>query len=128
MPQLQNGLMKEKVSDLICLLQPRYVLISLWLFGTIQNIYLDFLFYFQLPHVGNRASDVDKFLEIQLNRLQTPYVDLYLIHVPFGFICDHKTLTPKVDDDGNYELDMNTDHIETWKVGYQIMRLIKECE
>ncbi|KAJ8713924.1 hypothetical protein PYW08_007544 [Mythimna loreyi] len=69
----------------------------------------------KLPHVGNRASDVEKFLDLQLKRLQTAYVDLYLIHVPFGFNCDHTTLTPKVDADGNYELDMETDHIATWK-------------
>lgn len=70
----------------------------------------------QLPHVGNRASDVEKFLNIQLKRLQTSYVDLYLIHVPFGFKCDEATLTPKVGADGSYELDMDTDHVAIWKV------------
>nr|XP_021193608.2 1,5-anhydro-D-fructose reductase [Helicoverpa armigera] len=69
----------------------------------------------KLPHVGNRASDVEKFLDIQLKRLQTSYVDLYLIHVPFGFKCDEATLTPKVGADGSYELDMDTDHIAIWK-------------
>lgn len=64
----------------------------------------------KLPHIANRASDVDKFVIHQLQRLQTSYIDLYLIHVPFGFHCDPETLTPKVNPDGNYALDMETDH------------------
>lgn len=72
--------------------------------------------FLQLPHVGNRAADVKKFLDIQLNRLQMSYVDLYLIHVPFGFKCDPEKLTPMVDKDGNYVLDMETNHVATWKV------------
>ncbi|CAH1637649.1 unnamed protein product [Spodoptera littoralis] len=69
----------------------------------------------KLPHIANRASDVEKFVNLQLQRLQLSYVDLYLIHVPFGFNCDPETLTPKVNQEGNYELDMATDHIATWK-------------
>ncbi|CAH2094520.1 unnamed protein product [Euphydryas editha] len=69
----------------------------------------------KLPHVGNRASDVKKFLDLQLKRLQMDYVDLYLIHVPFGFHCDPQTLTPVVKNTGEYDLDMETDHISTWK-------------
>lgn len=71
-----------------------------------------------MPHVGNRASDVKKFLELQLRRLQLDYVDLYLIHVPFAFHCDPVTLTPTVKNSGEYELDAETDHIKTWKVRY----------
>lgn len=44
------------------------------------------------------------------------YVDLYLIHVPFGFHCNPQTLTPVVQSNGEYALDMETDHISTWKV------------
>ncbi|KAI8425199.1 hypothetical protein MSG28_007022 [Choristoneura fumiferana] len=75
----------------------------------------------KLPHVGNRASDVRKFLELQLRRLQMDYVNLYLIHVPFGFFCDPKKLTPIVKSDGEYELDSKTNHVETWKV-------MEECQ
>ncbi|XP_039757458.1 1,5-anhydro-D-fructose reductase-like [Pararge aegeria] len=70
----------------------------------------------KLPHVGNRASDVKKFLDLQLKRLQMDYVDLYLIHVPFGFHCDAETLTPVVNSNGEYDLDLDTDHVSTWKV------------
>ncbi|CAK1552264.1 unnamed protein product [Leptosia nina] len=75
----------------------------------------------KLPHVGNRASDVKKFLELQLSRLQLDYLDLYLIHVPFAFHCDPKTLTPIVKHTGEYELDVETDHISIWKV-------MEECQ
>ncbi|CAG9789202.1 unnamed protein product [Diatraea saccharalis] len=70
----------------------------------------------KLPHVGNRESDVMKFLNLQLSRLQMSYVDLYLIHVPFAFYCDPETFTPLINKDtGDYELDKETNHITTWK-------------
>ncbi|GBP61186.1 Dihydrodiol dehydrogenase 3 [Eumeta japonica] len=69
----------------------------------------------KLPHVANRASDVRRFVEMQLERLQLDYLNLYLIHVPFGFHCDPEKLTPVVLDNGNYSLDMETNHVNTWK-------------
>ncbi|XP_038206661.1 1,5-anhydro-D-fructose reductase-like [Zerene cesonia] len=75
----------------------------------------------KLPHVGNRAADVKKFVDIQLSRLQLEYVDLYLIHVPFAFYCDPETLTPVVKHNGEYDLDMETDHVSIWKV-------MEECQ
>lgn len=53
---------------------------------------------------------------MSLNRLKLSYVDLYLVHMPFGFICDEETLTPKINSAGFFELDNSTDHIATWKV------------
>ncbi|XP_031768973.2 1,5-anhydro-D-fructose reductase-like [Galleria mellonella] len=79
--------------------------------GTRKDIFITT----KLPHVGNRASDVKKFLELQLKMLQLDYVDLYLIHVSFGFHCDPEKFTPLVKPTGEYELDMETDHIATWK-------------
>ncbi|XP_068619414.1 aldo-keto reductase family 1 member A1-B-like isoform X2 [Battus philenor] len=76
----------------------------------------------KLPHVGNRASDVKKFLNLQLSRLQMDYVDLYLIHVPFGFHCNLDTLTPVVKENGEYELDMDTNHVSTWRVMEQCQK------
>ncbi|XP_013171144.1 PREDICTED: alcohol dehydrogenase [NADP(+)]-like isoform X2 [Papilio xuthus] len=76
----------------------------------------------KLPHVGNRASDVRKFLDLQLSRLQMNYVDLYLIHVPFGFHCNFETMTPMVEENGEYDLDLDTDHISTWRVMEQCQK------
>lgn len=70
----------------------------------------------QLPHIANRAQDVEKFLRLSLLKLNLSYVDLYLIHVPFGFEIDEKTMTPKVKENGDFELDLTTDHISLWKV------------
>lgn len=70
----------------------------------------------KLPHIGNRPKDVSRFLQMSLNRLKLSYVDLYLVHMPFGFICDEETLTPKINSAGFFELDNSTDHIATWKV------------
>ncbi|XP_041969139.1 1,5-anhydro-D-fructose reductase-like [Aricia agestis] len=75
----------------------------------------------KLPHIGNRASDVKKFLKLQLERLQLDYIDLYLIHVPFGFFYNTDTLTPLIKSDGEYDLDVETDHIAIWKV-------MEECQ
>lgn len=52
---------------------------------------------------------------MSLKRLQLDYLDLYLIHLPFGFICDEATLTPLVHD-GVFQIDPGTDHVATWKV------------
>lgn len=63
---------------------------------------------------GNRASCVEKYLRQSLEDLQLSYVDMYLIHTPFG--------VPETDGDfkrhanGDIVLDVDTNHIETWKV------------
>uniref|UniRef100_A0A1A9WDK8 NADP-dependent oxidoreductase domain-containing protein n=1 Tax=Glossina brevipalpis TaxID=37001 RepID=A0A1A9WDK8_9MUSC len=45
--------------------------------------------------------------------LQLDYVDLYLIHVPFGLFLENDFF--KRDADGLLEIDLSTDHIAIWK-------------
>lgn len=70
----------------------------------------------KLPHVGNRAKDVERFLKMSLERLQLNYLDLYLIHMPFSFVCNEETLTPAINEDGSFKLDCENNNVETWKV------------
>lgn len=69
----------------------------------------------KLPHFGNRPSDVEKFIKLSLEKLGVDYLDMYLIHMPFGFKLDEKTNTAATDKDGNYILDFDTDPISVWK-------------
>jgi len=67
----------------------------------------------KLPPPGNRASCVEKCLRQSLEDLQISYVDMYLIHTPFG--------VPETNGDflrhtnGDIVLDTETNHLETWK-------------
>ncbi|PNF22801.1 hypothetical protein B7P43_G02523 [Cryptotermes secundus] len=84
------------------------------LLGSGQRMPLLGLGTWQLPHVGNRASDVEKYLTTSLRRLQLDYVDLYLVHVPFGFVPDKTSENPAKNADGSYILD-DTDLLAVWK-------------
>ncbi|XP_008207232.1 aldo-keto reductase family 1 member A1 isoform X1 [Nasonia vitripennis] len=69
----------------------------------------------KLPFFGNRASDVETYLKLSLERLGLDYVDMYLIHAPIAFVKDEEEHKSARDEDGNVVLDMDTDHLETWK-------------
>lgn len=68
----------------------------------------------KLPNFGNRPSDVERFLNLSLERLQVSYVDLYLMHMPFSFHLNETTMSPVVNEDGSFSLDP-TSFIDTWK-------------
>lgn len=70
----------------------------------------------KLPANGLRKEHVKHFLETSLKRLQLDYVDLYLMHVPFGYqhVSDDDDVFP-VDEKGDALIDPTTDLVETWK-------------
>lgn len=80
--------------------------------GTRQDLFITT----KLPNNGNRAADVDKFLNMSLEKLQMSYVDLYLIHMPFAFACNEQTFTPQTNEDGSFILDTESDITITWAV------------
>lgn len=59
---------------------------------------------------------MERFLKMSLERLQLDYLDLYLIHMPFSFVCNEETLTPAINEDGSFKLDVENNNVETWKV------------
>ncbi|KAJ8935868.1 hypothetical protein NQ318_019452 [Aromia moschata] len=68
----------------------------------------------KLPPTGNRPEGVKKYLRKSLDDLQVDYVDLYLVHVPFGLNDVEGDLQPKKPD-GTADVDLSTDHIAVWK-------------
>jgi diketogulonate reductase-like aldo/keto reductase len=72
---------------------------------------------FQLPAVGNHPDRVEKYLKRSLDKLGLDYVDMYLVHVPFGFLEKGEEIHP-MDADGNILLDKSTNHVDIWKVEY----------
>lgn len=63
---------------------------------------------------GNRPEGVEKCLKKSLTDLNLSYVDLYLIHVPFGF--PESESGPLRHPNGDLVLDMTTDHVAVWRV------------
>ncbi|KZC09285.1 Alcohol dehydrogenase [NADP(+)], partial [Dufourea novaeangliae] len=67
----------------------------------------------KLPPSGNRPEHVEKWIQKSLEDLELEYLDLYLIHTPFGFEDAGEDLHPQ-DENGNIKLDKSTDHVKVW--------------
>lgn len=89
----------------------------------ISNICNDAVYYWigedlflvtKLPPSGNRPEGVSKFIKKSLENLQVSYLDLYLVHTPFGFKDIEGDLHPMKD--GQIDMDIATDHVAVWKV------------
>lgn len=69
---------------------------------------------FQLPPIGNRPGDVEKWIKKSLENLQLDYIDLYLVHVPFTLEDIGEDMHPK-NEKGEVRFDTRTDHAKVWK-------------
>ncbi|CAL8071308.1 unnamed protein product [Orchesella dallaii] len=75
----------------------------------------DFFIVTKLPGIGLSPEKAAYFLNKSLESLQLSYVDLYLIHTPFGFkYVNDKTLVPTTST-GQSDLDLDTDLEAIWK-------------
>nr|CAD7438983.1 unnamed protein product [Timema bartmani] len=68
----------------------------------------------KLPVVGYQPDRVEKYLKRSLNALQLKYVDLYLVHQPWGLIETGENMLP-MDESGNLLHDTTIDHVALWK-------------
>ncbi|XP_055852139.1 aldo-keto reductase family 1 member A1 [Episyrphus balteatus] len=68
----------------------------------------------KLPPPALIPEAVETVLKKSLADLQLEYVDLYLIHVPFGIKFD-EAKGEFIKDDGGVVPDMTTDHVAVWK-------------
>lgn len=56
---------------------------------------------------------------MSLEKLQTHYIDLYLIHMPFAFRLNSSGTGPLMEKDNiTMVIDYDNDNIATWKVLY----------
>jgi alcohol dehydrogenase (NADP+) len=67
-----------------------------------------------------KASEVESYLKLSLERLNLQYVDMYLIHKPFGFVKDKYKYEAAKYNNGSVILDLETDHNLIWKVYFII--------
>ncbi|XP_058799851.1 aldo-keto reductase family 1 member A1-B-like [Phymastichus coffea] len=67
----------------------------------------------KLPNQANRPDSVERYLNKSLADLGMDYVDMYLIHLPFG-VKEGKDMTP-MQQDGREILEDDVDHVAIWK-------------
>lgn len=67
----------------------------------------------KLPFNAYRARSVEKYIKKSLENLKLDYLDMYLIHGPFGFV-EGEEFFPK-HEDGKFKLDYDIDHVSLWK-------------
>lgn len=65
-------------------------------------------------YTAMRPENVEKTLKKSLSDLQLTYLDLYLIHTPFGLPENDGEIL--FDTNGDIVLDKTTDHVAIWKV------------
>ncbi|CAG7838234.1 unnamed protein product [Allacma fusca] len=69
----------------------------------------------KLPQIGMRPEKVEYFLRKSLFKLQLDFVNLYLVHLPFGCnYLDDETLWP-TKENGEIDFDATTDLVSIWK-------------
>jgi len=77
----------------------------------------------KLPCNAMRPEHVKKFLELSLKRLQLDYVDLYLVHTPFGFQYLSDDDTFPLNENKEIQLDLTTDLPAIWKKMEEMVKL-----
>ena len=76
----------------------------------------------KLPNIAMQAGKVEKYLRKSLKNLGLDYVDLYLVHGPFGLV--EKTDTDVFPmQDGKMVMDFSTDLIAIWKAMEKMVSL-----
>lgn len=66
---------------------------------------------------------MEKYLKLSLEKLGLEYVDMYLIHTPFGVKHKDGSYELAKNEDGTVKLDAPTDYVAIWKV-----RWYKKCQ
>lgn len=63
-----------------------------------------------------QADLVDHFINLSLQKLQTNFIDLYLVHWPFGLnYKGDENVAPTINEKGDLDIDMSTDIVQVWK-------------